>query len=161
MFTVHASTVRTAKHQRNGQAAFTLVEVACAAFVRLFAIASSIIAMQTGFRSLDYARGLPLASQIVQGEVENFRMLPIELVQSTFESTPNTTFTKVAVGREYTITRTISDPVGASASMRLYDVDFIIEWKGVDGRTHSRRTSTRYSENGLNDYFGSNPKRTL
>ena len=45
------------------------------AFVMAFGIATSIIAMQTGFKSIDLARGTTLASQIIQSEMERLRMM--------------------------------------------------------------------------------------
>src|SRR5690349_21430234 len=60
------------RHQRG----FTIIEVAMATFVMAFGIASSIIALQTGFRAIDVARDQTLASQIMQSEIERLRLWP-------------------------------------------------------------------------------------
>ncbi|MSU46151.1 MAG: hypothetical protein EXS42_03250 [Lacunisphaera sp.] len=45
------------------------------AFIMAFGIATSIIAMQTGFKAIDLARGTTMASQIIQSEMERLRMM--------------------------------------------------------------------------------------
>src|SRR3954471_12782851 len=56
------------------QKAFTIVEVAIAAGVLALVLSTSIITLQSGFRTLDVARGTTLASQILQSEMERLRM---------------------------------------------------------------------------------------
>jgi Tfp pilus assembly protein PilV len=132
---------------------FTLVEVACAAFVLLFAIASSIVAMQIGFRSLDYARGLTLASQIIQSEMENIRMRPLDQIPSVAGTTTHP--------GGFTVTRSVSEVPTDANQPQLYEITLTIEWVTVDRITHRRSTSTQYSEFGLNDFFGTDPRRLL
>src|SRR5688572_6273864 len=65
--------------RRTGRACnqgFTIVEVAMATFVMAFGIATSIIALQMGFRAIDVARDQTLASQIMQSEIERLRLWP-------------------------------------------------------------------------------------
>ena len=50
----------TTRPNRRPDAAFTILEVAMSSFVMAFGIATSIIAMQTGFKSIDLARGTEL-----------------------------------------------------------------------------------------------------
>jgi Tfp pilus assembly protein PilV len=137
----------------SGARGFTLVEVACAAFVLLFAIASSIVALQVGFRSLDYARGLTLASQIIQSEMENIRMRPVDQI-------PSVAGTSTHPGG-FTVTRSVAAVPTTPNQPRMYDITLTIEWVTVDRITHRRSTSTQYSENGLNDFFGTDPRRLL
>src|SRR5687767_1372146 len=59
-----------------GRGGFTIIEVTMATFVMAFGIATSIIALQTGFRALDVARDSTLASQIMQSEIERLRLWP-------------------------------------------------------------------------------------
>ncbi len=46
-----------------------------ASFVMAFGIATSIVAMQTGFKTIDVARGTTIASQILQSEMERLRLM--------------------------------------------------------------------------------------
>lgn len=50
------------------------MEVALASFVMIFALCGGIITIQAGFRTLDVARGLTLASQVAQSEIESIRL---------------------------------------------------------------------------------------
>ncbi len=148
-------------------AGFTIVEVAMASFVMALGIATSIIAMQTGFRNLDLARGTTLASQIIQSEMERLRLMPWNNTNTTavdsicelpasdavsladmFDASAKTT---ANIASNYTVTRTVEND-----STRPSDVKYItvtVTWKTYDGRSHTRSTKTMYSKNGLYDYY--------
>ena len=55
--------------------AFTILEVMIATFVMSLVIGTSLIALQTGFKYIDVARGDTLASQIMQSEIERLRLM--------------------------------------------------------------------------------------
>src|SRR3954469_3581425 len=57
------------------RAGFTLAEVMMAAGVMAFAISGSIMVVQRGVKAIDNARNTPLASQIIQSEMERIRLL--------------------------------------------------------------------------------------
>src|SRR5690606_18120706 len=65
-----------ASGRRPRERGFTIVEVMLATFVMSFGIATSIIALQTGFKAIDVARDQTLASQIMQSEIERLRLWP-------------------------------------------------------------------------------------
>lgn len=148
--------------QRRASAGFTIVEVAVAAFVLVFSLTSTIVALQTGYKSLDVSRGVTLASQIAQSEIERIRLLnwsgaggiselPAEAsvdVGSIFTQDP-------AVASRFTVTRQVSAIPGDTRTNadQLKQITITVTWKTIDGMTHSRVFKTLYSKNGLYDYF--------
>jgi type II secretory pathway pseudopilin PulG len=152
-------------------AGFTLVEVLMATFVMLFAISSSILVMQSGFRSLDTARKTTLAAQIMQSEMERMRMLswsrvealvgpePAEINISTIfpQNTPAEKQLFNEMSRTFTRTRTASYVSGTSSGTgdpgQIIKIDITISWRGIDGVLHERTSSTRYCKNGLYNYY--------
>ena len=133
---------------------FTLVEVACAAFVLLFAIASSVVAMQMGFRSLDYARGVTLSSQILQSEIESIRLLPWGKVKTLApEDLPlvnlDSVFAQAGRPQDFELDYDFFEII----SGEMVRITVTASWKTVDGISHSRSTSTEYCINGLNDFY--------
>src|SRR5688500_10362463 len=73
------STTSTSSHRQGRRTSwrrgFTILEVMMATIVMGLGIATSIVAMQSGFRHLDLARGTTIASQIIQSEMERIRMM--------------------------------------------------------------------------------------
>lgn len=139
-------------------AGFTIVEVAIATFVMAFAIASSIIALQSGFKTIDVARGTTLASQILQSEIERIRMMSWSDVVAMAGPTPQDVdltamySSDTAIGAKFDVQRLVTLEPGT----RENDVALItltVIWSGYDGRTHTRRFETKYIKNGLYDYY--------
>lgn len=144
------------------RAAFTLVEIMIASFVMLFAISSSIIVLQSGFRSLDTARKTTLASQIMQSEMERIRMLswtsvsslasgPINLSGIFPQNTDLERTILAQMERTFTATRTVT-PLPAYSG-EVVEISVSIEWRGIDGVPHQRNSSTRYCKDGLYAYY--------
>jgi Tfp pilus assembly protein PilV len=141
------------------------VEVAMATFVMAFGIASSIIALQTGFRAIDVARDQTLASQIMQSEIERLRLWPwnkttpasvvdsiIELPSSEAVSLTSTFASNATVAARFSVRRTVTnDPADASRDVRY--ITIVVTWKSVDGRSHMRKFTTMYAKDGLYDYY--------
>ena len=129
-----------------------------AATVMVLAIASSLAVMQRGFASLDTARNITIAGQIMQCEVEKMRMKPWSTI-SAYETTGPTTepidtsFTSNAsVGTRFSLQRDVSVvPTVTGVGMR--QVTFTVTWNSYDGRALSRSYTTYYGENGLYDYY--------
>jgi Tfp pilus assembly protein PilV len=136
----------------------TLVEVVCAAFVMLFAITSSMVAMQYGFRAIDTARGITVSSQILQSEIENIRLMAwndISLLSPEKDlvyppGSAESELTKLG----FKITRYVT-----TVDDDLKEITITAEWTGVDGKPHMRKTTTRYCRNGLNDFLATDPAR--
>ena len=152
-----------AGHRRSRSSGFTIVEIAVAASVMILAITSAIIVLQSGFKALDTARKTTLAAQIIQSEMERIRMLSwtrVSALDSGVEIDLSEIFPKNTALEEKifnqmddtfsairTITPLVSSPNG------LMEITVTVTWKGIDGVTHNRSTSTRYTQNGLYNYY--------
>jgi hypothetical protein len=158
------------KRRRRPDSAFTILEVSMATFVMAFGIATSIVAMQSGFKTIDVARGTTIASQILQSEMERLRLMSwtsmttlatatdsaapfpsgspagIEMFDGAayFSSNPD-------VAGKYTITRTVVAD-GARPS-DVYNITVSVRWQSYDLRWHTRSFRTMYAKNGLYDYY--------
>src|SRR4051794_16024913 len=147
-------------------AGFTIVEVVMAAAVMAFSIGSSIMVMGRGFASLDTARCLSYASQIMQGELEKIRLTqwgdgPTTAAGagttgvSAYPTTPtnvdiSSTFYTTAsdIGSRMTLTRTAT-----WVHDGMIQITLTITWTTYDRRTLTRTYVTYYGKNGLYDYF--------
>lgn len=131
-------------------AAFTLVEVMIAAIVLVLGITTSIVTLQRGFQSLDTARHLTYASQVMQSELERLRLKSWAQMQTLQDSGDTAVSVAAASGLSATFrcTRTIRD---LKADMK--EITLVSVWNGYDGRSHTVRYITRYSKSGLYDYF--------
>lgn len=138
---------------------FTIAEVMMASFVMIFGIASAIIVMQSGLRALDTARNTTLASQLIQSEMERIRLLswsgvnalPASAAIEIGEILPTDLPSISELRSRFTITREVSDVSGKVGDMK--EIDIIVSWRGVDGQTHVRSSSTHYSREGLYAYY--------
>jgi Tfp pilus assembly protein PilV len=135
-------------------AAFTLLEVMVATVVLVFAIASSITVMQSGFQALDTARNLTTAGQIMENEMESLRLKNWSQIQAV-QDAGNAGTTAVALdpglgaaASRFTCMCTISD-----LKTDMKQITLTTKWNGSDGRPHTVSYLTRYGKNGLNDYY--------
>jgi Tfp pilus assembly protein PilV len=134
---------------------FTIVEAMLAAIVMAFAITTSITTMQRSFLSVDAARGVTYAAQIMQSEFEKMRLQSWSTVNA-YPSTAtavtiDSSFTSNSyIGNRFTMTRTAT-----SVHTGMIKVTLTISWRTYDGRTLSRSYITYYGQNGLYDYFAS------
>jgi Tfp pilus assembly protein PilV len=140
---------------RADRGGFTILEVAMATFIMALGIATSIIAMQSGFRHLDLARGSTLASQILQSEMERIRLMSwggVTALAATETFDGGTYFSNSAdvVGR-YSVTRTRTADSGRPSD--VMHLNIAVTWKTYDGRPHTRSFNSIYSRNGLYDYY--------
>jgi Tfp pilus assembly protein PilV len=135
-----------------------------ATFVLALGISSSVIAMQSGFKQIDIARGTTLASQIIQSEMERLRMMPWSktspagVVDSISELPEKESFdgatyfsANADLAGKYEITRTaIPDPARPTEVMNIV---VYVRWKSYDLRWHQRSFNSIYCKNGLYDYY--------
>lgn len=147
----HPSLARRLRSTRG----FTIVEVAMASFVMAFGIATSIIAMQSGYKSIDLARGSTLAAQILQSEIERLRMLSWTSINAlpataTFDGATNFSSSSDIVGK-YTITRTVT--ADATRPTEMKNITVRVRWQTYDLRWHQRSFQALYAKNGLYDYY--------
>jgi prepilin-type N-terminal cleavage/methylation domain-containing protein len=140
----------TSKPTRNSRLSgcrrgFTLLEVMIASVVLVLGIVTAITTLQRGFQSLDSARNLTSASQVMQSEMERLRLKnwnQIEDLQKAGEAVIATE------DERFTCTLAISD-----LKTDMKEIVLRAEWRGYDGRPQTARLITRYGKSGLNDYF--------
>ncbi len=123
--------------------------------VMALGIATSIIAMQAGFKHLDLARGTTLASQIIQSETERIRLMSWSGVSALpaseiFDGGTSFSNSSKVVGK-YSVTRTVT--ADASRPTEARNIVISVTWNGYDGRSHTRRFDSTYVKNGLYDYY--------
>lgn len=149
---------------------FTIVEVVVAAGLLALGIATSITTLQFGLRSVDTARNMTLASQIMQSEIEILRLqnwAQIVALQ-TAQASPTTpsivnAASSITTGTSTTLDATLTTLAGRFVCTRLVEdisgrtnikkITLSVSWTGIDGRAHALNYQTRYAKNGLADYF--------
>lgn len=146
------------------EAGFTIPEVMVATFVMALGIATSVIAMQAGFKQIDVARGTTLASQIIQSEMERLRMMPwsktspVDVVDSIIELPASETFDGTAffsanpdLAGRYEITRSAAPDTARPTE--VMNITVRVRWQSYDLRWHQRSFKSTYCKNGLYDYY--------
>lgn len=136
-----------------GDRGFTIIEVAMATFVMLFGISTSLVTMQRGFDSIDTARNITLAAQIMQSEMERIRLLNWASLPATDGNVDLTAFFtgNPTLASRFSLARTVDDVAGKVGEMKT--ITLVVSWTGVTGSPHQRRFVTRYAKDGLYDYY--------
>lgn len=126
-----------------------------AATVMAFALSTSVLTIMGGFRSIDVARNMTLASQVLQSEMERIRLMDwgdIHALTGKQNVDLATVFTSnAAVASKFTLERTVSDVASKSGEMKFIVLRCI--WTNSSGRSLSRSFTTYYTKNGLYDYY--------
>ncbi len=133
------------------RAGYTLVEVMVASVVVLLGIVTAITAIQRGFQSLDYARNLSVASQLMQSEMEEIRLKnwsQLQALQAAGDATLKADSAAGAAAGRYTCTRSVR-----LLKEDMLEITLTTTWRGYDGRLQTARLITRYGKNGLSDYI--------
>src|SRR5687767_157381 len=99
---------------RAARGGFTILEVMMAAAVMAFAITTSITTMQRAFMSLDTARNITIAGQIMQSEFEKMRLRDWSVIGSytlpEAEVTIDSAFTSNAfINTRFKMYRTVTE----------------------------------------------------
>jgi hypothetical protein len=157
---------RFAGLRRRATAAFTIAEVMMSTFVLALGIATSIIAMQSGYKQIDLARGTTLAAQIMASEMERIRLMSWTTVfaMASAAGSPSgqaagvTVFdgatyfsTNIDLAGKYTITRTVA--VDSARPTEAVNITVSVRWQTYDLRWHQRSFTAMYAKNGLYDYY--------
>lgn len=132
-----------------------------ASFVLALGIATSIIALQSGFKFIDVARDTTLASQILQSEIERLRMMSWSTVNALIPAGEDEGKATVDLATMFTTDANLASRFSVvrhvtKDSSRPDDVRFItltVTWNSLDGRQHTRRFQAKYIKNGLYDYY--------
>jgi Tfp pilus assembly protein PilV len=144
-----------------GIKAFSLFEVMVAGTVLALAITTALTTVQRAFLSLDTARNLTTAGQILQCEMEKLRMRPWAIVGAyPLTSSPETMTmdpafaSNAAVNGRFQLYREVADvPVPTGSTLAMRKITFTVTWTNYDGRSLSRFYTTHYGKEGLNDYY--------
>jgi Tfp pilus assembly protein PilV len=148
---------------RRQVAGFTILEVAVASCIMAMGIATSIIAMQSGFKQIEVARGNTLASQIIQSEMERLRLMPwnntstgavdsiCELPASENVDLSSMFSSSANLAARFTVTRTVTADGSRPNDVRTITIR--VQWTTFDGISHNRSFSSIYVKNGLYDYY--------
>jgi Tfp pilus assembly protein PilV len=142
---------------RKKKAGFSILEVMFAAIVMAFAIVTSITTMQRSYLSLDTARNITIAGQIMQSELEKMRLRDWSVING-YATSPTTltidsSFTSnPIVGSRFSLVRTITD-IATGTSDGMKQITLTVTWTSYDKRQLSRSYSSYYGQNGLYDYF--------
>lgn len=158
MCTAPTASVHSARRRRSRVAGMTIAEVIMASCVMAFAITTSITVMQSGFTTIDTARGNTLASQILQSEIERIRLMswakvtdPDKMMGEHKVDLKEVFSTGSEVASKFTLVRTVKDD--STRSGEAVDIYLSVNWKSYDGRSHTRSFQTKYVKNGLYDYY--------
>lgn len=131
----------------------TILEVAMASLVMALVLSTAVTTLQRAFISLQNARDLNIASQMLQSEMEKLRLADWTTV-SGFTTSATTVTLDAAftanpyIGNRFALSRSVTDPKTDTRIITLHVV-----WLGADNRPLSRNLAMRYSRHGLYDYF--------
>ena len=131
----------------------TIIEVAMATMIMALVLSTSITTLQRAFISLENARDLNMASQMLQSEMEKMRLADWGTISALPTSATPITLdpaftTNPFIGSRFTLSRTVTDPKTDTRVIALR-----VSWIGADRRTLTRNLAMRYSRDGLYDYF--------
>ena len=141
-----------------GKGGFTIVEVAVAAAVMLMAVSTCLLVLQNGYKGVDTARSAILAGQIMQSEIERIRLMSWADINNATKLPPDadvdiSTFVAAdpKIASKFRVRRLITPVTGREDSMVTMTVT--VTWTNSDQTSHTRTLSTRYSKDGLYDYY--------
>ena len=141
--------------RRRSQRGFTIMEVTMSTFIMAMALSTSILTMMGGFRSIDVARNITLASQVLQSEMERLRLMSWSDIAalSTSETVDlSTVFTSdAALAARYQLVRQVTDVSGKVGEMK--QITLAVTWTNSSGLPLSRQFTTYYTKDGLCDYY--------
>lgn len=152
------NTKRLAQRRRFG---FTLIEVALGATILAVGFVGMIDALALGSQMLDTAHSQTIAGQIMQGEMEYWRMQLWSTVTSAGSSGLNShdaavlanypefasTNLAALTGERFTFARTVT--AVPDRSDLILQVTMTVTWTGITGKTHSRSMSSYLGRYGL------------
>jgi phosphoenolpyruvate carboxylase len=124
-------------------------------FIMAFGLATAVITIMSGLRSIDVARNMTLASQVLQSEMERLRLMSwseVSALSATANVDLSTVFTSdPTLATRYTLVRSIADVSGKAGEMK--SITLAVTWSNTDGRSLSRQFQTVYTKDGLYDYY--------
>ena len=134
--------------------AFTLVEVALAATVLLFAIMSAFQLVVVGTRMLDFSRKQTIANEIIHSQIDALHQMSWSSVSTGTQTVAiGSNFASVSTG--FTCSRAVTS---VKADNTLYQVVFTVtwttnSWTGGAAHSYSRQGTTYFGKNGLSTSY--------
>lgn len=113
-------------------------------------IASGFACIKMGLQQVDNARHHTRSAQIMQSEVESIRSLAWAnlIALPTAETTlPIASQFGDSTYSSYTLKRSIA------GSRNVRRITFVVTWKDISGKSHSKTYITQYTKGGLYDYI--------
>lgn len=142
------------------------MEVMLGGFVLVTAIGSAFYTMGRGFTSLDSARSLSYASQIMQSEFEKMRLTNWDDIISAYKPAKDADsatasdvdidssyYAESSIGKLMTMTKLAYWAPGHETDKEVILIKLTITFKTRDGRSLSRSYITYYAKDGLYDYL--------
>ena len=122
----------------------------------IFAIGSCIIVLQSGLRSIDYGRRLTLASQVLQSQTENIRLMSWTQIQALPSTATTVNIDSIfaadsTYANDFILTLKSLPVTDRETTMR--EITVVVTWTGCFGSRHTRTFITRYCKDGLYDYY--------
>jgi type II secretory pathway pseudopilin PulG len=139
-------------------AAFSLIEVMMAAVIISLVFVSSIAALGRGFQMLETARNNTLASQVLQSEMENLRLLNWAKLMELAPSVPMTQSFAVdssfaeTVGHKFVGERRI-ESLGEGDTRDMRKITLTVSWTSSNGKANRRTYVTYFGKDGINDFY--------
>ncbi len=142
----------TATPRWRSKAGVSMIEVIIAVLVLGAVVASTITAMRSGFTMIQLARDNTMASQILQSEMENLRLMSWnELIQlEEVEQFQVGEDFDASIAARYEATRRIFEDENREG---VKEVELEVQWTNLNGAQHRRVYRTTFTKNGLNDYY--------
>jgi Tfp pilus assembly protein PilV len=154
----------TMQYPRERRLGFTLIEVALGATILAVGFVGMVEALALGSEMLDTAREQTNAAQIMQGEIEYWRLQPWATIIGSsglktngadilanypeFSSTSLAMLAASLTGSSFKFSRTVTYVSGRSNL--ILQVQMTVTWTSVTGKTHSRSMNSYIGRYGLN-----------
>jgi Tfp pilus assembly protein PilV len=138
------------------QAGFTLAEVMMAFTILVAGICGCLGALQSGYKSVDTARCSTLAAQIMQSQIEKLRLKNWTEINAELGANTNIPVSDLVptdagdVASRFTLSQTVA---ADASKVGMLNITLNVTWQGVGSTLHTRSLTTRYSRNGLYDYY--------
>ena len=142
---------------------FTLIEVALGATILAVGFAGMVEALALGSEMLDTAREQTIAAQVMQGEVEYWRLQPWTTTIGSsglkthsadylanypeFASTSLVALASSQAGSQFKFARTVAYVSGRSN--QILQVTMTVTWTSITGKSHSRSCNAYVGRYGL------------
>ncbi len=106
-----------------------------ATFIMAFALSTSVLTMMGGFRAIDVARNMTVASQVLQSEMERIRLMDwgdIHALTGRQQVNLSSVFTSnTAIASKFNLVRDVFDVTAKTGEMKLIVLE--VTWTNSSG----------------------------